>query len=49
MLTWEPLPLKLAGIPEDAAYVAVMSKPGFKVLHIQDIDFTSNCREPSTS
>jgi Phosphoinositide phospholipase C, Ca2+-dependent len=38
-----PAGLKLAGIAEDPAYVAVMSKPGFKVLHIQDIDFTSNC------
>jgi Phosphoinositide phospholipase C, Ca2+-dependent len=38
-----PAGLKLAGIPEDPAYVAAMSKPGFKVLHIQDIDFTSNC------
>jgi hypothetical protein len=34
---------RLAGLPEDPAYVAAMSKPGFKVLHIQDIDFTSNC------
>ncbi len=38
-----PAGLKLAGLPEDPAYVAAMSKPGFKVLHIQDIDFTSNC------
>ena len=38
-----PVGLKLSGIPEDPAYVAAMSKPGFKVLHIQDVDFTSNC------
>ena len=38
-----PAGLKLAGLPEDPAYVAAMSKPGFKVLHIQDVDFTSNC------
>ena len=38
-----PAGLKLAGLPEDPAYVATMSKPGFKVLHVQDIDFTSNC------
>ena len=38
-----PAGLKLTGLPEDPAYVAAMSKPGFKVLHIQDIDFTSNC------
>ena len=30
-------------MPEDPAYVAAMSKPGFKVLHIQDIDFHSSC------
>jgi hypothetical protein len=38
-----PAGLKLSGLPEDPAYVAAMSRPGFKVLHIQDIDFTSNC------
>lgn len=38
-----PVGLKLAGLPEDPAYVAAMSRPGFKVLHIQDVDFTSNC------
>ena len=38
-----PAGLKLAGLPEDPAYVAAMSKPGLKVLHIQDVDFTSNC------
>ena len=38
-----PAGQKLAGLPEDPAYVAAMSKPGFKVLHIQDIDFRSSC------
>jgi hypothetical protein len=38
-----PAGLKLAGLPDDPAYVAAMSKPGLKVLHIQDVDFTSNC------
>ncbi len=38
-----PAGLKLAGLPDDPAYVAAMSRPGFKVLHIQDVDFTSNC------
>ena len=38
-----PAGQKLAGLPEDPAYVAAMSTPGFKVLHIQDIDFRSSC------
>jgi hypothetical protein len=38
-----PVGARLAGIPEDPAYVAAMSKPGFKVLHIQDVDYRSNC------
>jgi hypothetical protein len=38
-----PAGLKLAGLPEDPAYVAAMSKPGFKVMHIQDVDFHSSC------
>jgi len=38
-----PAGLKLERLPEDPAYVAAMSKPGFKVLHIQDVDFHSNC------
>jgi hypothetical protein len=38
-----PAGARLARIPEDPAYVAAMSKPGFKVLHIQDIDYRSNC------
>jgi hypothetical protein len=38
-----PAGARLAGIAEDPAYVAAMSKPGFKVLHVQDIDYRSNC------
>jgi hypothetical protein len=38
-----PAGLRLAHLPEDPAYVAAMSRPGFKVLHIQDVDFHSNC------
>jgi hypothetical protein len=38
-----PAGLKLAGLPTPPDYVAAMSRPGFKVLHIQDIDFHSNC------
>jgi Phosphoinositide phospholipase C, Ca2+-dependent len=38
-----PAGLRLAHVPEDPAYVAAMSKPGFKVLHIQDVDFHSSC------
>jgi hypothetical protein len=34
---------RLAGLAEDPAYVAAMSAAGFKVLHIQDIDYRSNC------
>jgi hypothetical protein len=34
---------RLAGLKEDPDYVAAMSQPGFKVLHIQDIDYRSNC------
>jgi hypothetical protein len=36
-----PKGLTHAGLPDDPAYVAAMSKPGFKVLHIQDLDFRS--------
>jgi hypothetical protein len=38
-----PAGARLAHLPEDPAYVAAMSAPGFKVLHIQDIDYRSNC------
>ena len=38
-----PAGARLAGLPDDPAYVAAMSRPGFKVLHIQDVDYRSNC------
>ena len=38
-----PAGAKLAGLPEEPAYVAAMSAPGLKVLHVQDIDYRSNC------
>jgi hypothetical protein len=38
-----PAGARLAGLPEEPAYVAAMSAPGLKVLHIQDIDYRSNC------
>ncbi len=38
-----PAGARLAHLPDDPAYVATMSQPGFKVLHIQDIDYRSNC------
>lgn len=38
-----PLGPKLSGEPVDEAYVAAMMKPGFKVMHVQDIDFRSSC------
>jgi hypothetical protein len=35
-----------AGLPDDPPFdpSGVMKKPGFKVLHVQDIDFRSNCQ-----
>ncbi len=38
-----PLGPKLVGETVSDDYVAAMSKPGFKVLHFQDIDFRSSC------
>ena len=38
-----PVGLKLIGAAPSSAYVAAMSAPGFKVLHIQDLDFASSC------
>jgi hypothetical protein len=38
-----PAGLRLTGQPVAPDYVAAMSRPGFKVLHIQDIDFHSSC------
>jgi hypothetical protein len=35
-----------AGLPADAPYDpdGLMAKPGFKVMHIQDVDYRSNCQ-----
>jgi hypothetical protein len=35
-----------AGLPADPPYdpEGILSKPGFKVLHVQDIDYRSNCQ-----
>ncbi|MFI4933497.1 MAG: phosphatidylinositol-specific phospholipase C1-like protein [Caulobacterales bacterium] len=38
-----PAGMKLTGQTVGDDYVAAMSKPGFKVMHIQDIDFRSSC------
>jgi hypothetical protein len=38
-----PAGAALTGLALAPDWVATMSKPGFKVLHIQDIDYTSNC------
>jgi Phosphoinositide phospholipase C, Ca2+-dependent len=38
-----PAGLKLERLPEDPTYVETMSRPGFKVMHIQDVDFHANC------
>lgn len=32
-----------AGLPADAPYTPDLSKPGFKVLHMQDVDYRSTC------
>ena len=37
-----PVGMAATGQAVDPAYVAAMSKPGFKVMHIQDIDFRSS-------
>ncbi|NQE61335.1 phosphatidylinositol-specific phospholipase C1-like protein [Caulobacter sp. RHG1] len=39
----KPLTALGGGIPVDAAFQAAMAKPGFKTLHIPDIDFRSSC------
>jgi len=41
--------VKKAGLPPDPPYdlEGIMLKPGFKVLHVQDVDYRSNC-EPFT-
>ena len=38
-----PAALKLTGQTPPDAYVAAMSRPGLKVLHVQDVDFGSSC------
>jgi hypothetical protein len=38
-----PLGPKLSGEPVSPGYQEAMSRPGYKVLHIQDIDFRSSC------
>jgi len=38
-----PLGPTLAGEPVAEGYAAAMSAPGYKVLHIQDVDFRSSC------
>ena len=38
-----PMGMKLAGLAPSDAYVAAMSRPGVKVLHVQDVDFGSSC------
>lgn len=41
-----PSNVAAAGLPADPNFdpAGVMSKPGFKVMHIQDIDYRSNCQ-----
>ncbi len=39
-----PAGAAMAGVPVSDDDVAIMSKPGFKVLHVQDIDYGSVCR-----
>ncbi|HKD46224.1 MAG TPA: Ca2+-dependent phosphoinositide-specific phospholipase C [Rhizomicrobium sp.] len=38
-----PAGASMAGELLDPAYVAAMSQPGFKVIHVLDVDFRSNC------
>jgi len=38
-----PAGMALTGQPVSPAYVAAMSEPGFKVMHVQDVDFRSSC------
>jgi len=38
-----PLGPTLVGDPLPAGYADAMARPGFKVLHVQDIDFRSSC------
>ena len=45
-----PATVAAAGLPADPDFdpSGIMNKPGFKVMHIQDIDYRSNC-QPFTS
>jgi hypothetical protein len=38
-----PAAMKMVGQTPSKAYVAAMSRPGLKVLHVQDVDFGSSC------
>jgi hypothetical protein len=38
-----PAGAAMTGVPLPDGYDTIMSKPGFKVLHVQDIDFRSVC------
>jgi hypothetical protein len=38
-----PMGPTMAGEPMPADYAVTMSKPGYKVLHAQDVDFRSSC------
>ncbi len=38
-----PAGMRLTGQPVSPDYVAAMSRPGFKVMHIQDYDFRATC------
>jgi hypothetical protein len=41
-----PQSVAAAGLPADPAFdpTGIMSKPGFKVMHVQDVDYRSNCQ-----
>jgi Phosphoinositide phospholipase C, Ca2+-dependent len=39
----KPLGPQLTGSPVDSATVVELSRPGFKVMHVPDVDFRSNC------
>ena len=39
----KPLTALGGGVPADPAFLAAMARPGFKTLHIPDIDFRSSC------
>ena len=39
----EPLALRAAGVALDPARRAALAEPGFKVMHVQDVDVLSSC------